>query len=90
MKGPEDLRTQSKIEKELYPLLKPVFHLRPYPDSKDIQMVVYQYADCSNKDTFTSKHAPELAGKRCTPQLLTDLTAKVSSQIVSKQCIPPS
>ena len=90
MKGPEDLRTQSKIEKELYLLLKPVSHLRPYPNSKDIQMVVFQYADCSSKETFTKKHGPELAGKRCTPQLLTDLTAKVSSQIVSKQCIASS
>ena len=86
MKGPEDMRTQSKIEKELYPLLKPVFHLRPYSNSKDIQMVVFQYADCSSKESFTNKQA----GQRCTPQLLTDLTAKVSSHIVGKQCIASS
>ena len=87
MKGPEDLHAKSKIEKEMYPLLKPVFHLHPFADSKDVQMVVYQYADCSSKESFINKHTPELAGHRCTPQLLTDLTTRVRSQIVSKQCI---
>lgn len=42
VRGPEDSCEQSKLEKELHPLLMPVFHLQPYPDTKDIHTVVYQ------------------------------------------------
>ena len=90
MKGPEDLRDQGKLEKELYPLLKPVFRTRPYVDTKDIHRVVYTYADCNSRETFVSQHAPELSGKRRTPQILTDLTAKVISHIVSVSCTASS
>lgn len=33
VRGPEDLRDQEKLGKDLYPLLRPIFYLRPYPDT---------------------------------------------------------
>ena len=78
-KSGKNLREQKKIEQDLHPLLKPLFHLEPFALSKHIQNVVFEYADCASKEEFIAQHAPDHLGKNSLPQLLINLVSRVST-----------
>ena len=78
-KSGDNLREQKKIEQELHPLLKALFHLEPFALSKHIQNIVIEYADCASKEELIAKHAPDHLGKNSLPQLLIDSVSRVST-----------
>lgn len=68
------LDEQTRVEKDLYPLLWALMTRTAYPTTYQVKQAILSYADCASEADFKTKYAP---GCKNQPQLMTSLLARV-------------